>query len=61
VVDRIAEGKLKEYYATFCLLEQAFIKEPKLTVGQTLKNGIEVRRFVRYRLGEESATKAADE
>ncbi len=58
VVDKIAEGKLKEYYSTFCLLEQAFIKDPKLTVGQLLKQGVAVRRFVRYRLGEESRTAA---
>ncbi len=61
VVDKIAEGKLKEYYSTFCLLEQAFIKDPKLTVGQLLKQGVAVRRFVRYRLGEESAAKATAE
>jgi elongation factor Ts len=61
VVEKIAEGKLKEYYQTFCLLEQPFIKEPKITVGQlvqeriaVLKENIVVRRFVRYRLGEES-------
>jgi elongation factor Ts len=68
VVDKIAEGKLKEYYSTFCLLEQPFIKDPKLTVGQLvqekiaiIKENIVVRRFVRYRLGEESGTKAAAE
>jgi elongation factor Ts len=60
VQDKIAEGKLKEYYATFCLYEQPFVKEPKLTVGQlvqekiaVIKENIVVRRFVRYRLGEE--------
>ena len=42
VVDKIAEGKVKEYYGTFCLLEQPFIKDPKLTVGQMLKHGVEV-------------------
>jgi elongation factor Ts len=68
VVDKIAEGKLKEYYATFCLLEQPFIKDPKLTVGQLvqekiaiIKENIVVRRFTRYRLGEESGPKAAAE
>ncbi len=59
VVEKIAEGKMKEYYATFCLLEQAFIRDPKLTVGQLLKQGVAIRRFVRYRLGEESGTKPA--
>jgi elongation factor Ts len=68
VVDRIAEGKVKEYYATFCLLEQTFVKDPKLTVGQlvqekiaVIKENIVIRRFARYRLGEESGTKAATE
>jgi elongation factor Ts len=69
VVEKIAEGKLKEYYQTFCLLEQPFIKEPKMTVGQlvqekiaVLKENIVVRRFARFRLGEEAASKpGADE
>ena len=59
VVDRIAEGKLKEYYQNFCLLEQPFIKDPKLTVGQLItekiaiiKENIVVRRFARFRIGE---------
>ena len=60
VVDKIAEGKVKEYYGTFCLLEQPFIKDPKLSVGQMLKNGVEVKRFVRYRLGEESGKADAE-
>jgi elongation factor Ts len=62
VVEKIAEGKLKEYYQTFCLLEQPFVKDPKLTVGQlvqekiaVIKENIVVRRFARFRLGEERA------
>jgi elongation factor Ts len=60
VVDKIAEGKLKDYYATFCLLEQPFVREPKLTVGQLIqekiaiiKENIVVRRFARFKVGEE--------
>src|SRR5262245_29430819 len=60
VQDKIAEGKLKEYYQTFCLLEQPFVREPKLTVGQliqekiaVIKENIVVRRFARFKLGEE--------
>ncbi len=60
VVEKIAESKMKDYYATFCLLEQPFIKDPKLSVGQILKKGVEVRRFVRYRLGEESGKTDAE-
>jgi elongation factor Ts len=71
VVDKIAEGKLKDYYATFCLLEQPFVRDPKVTVGQLvqekiaiIKENIVVRRFARFKVGEEllSASKpAADE
>jgi elongation factor Ts len=60
VQDKIAEGKLKEFYATFCLLEQPFVRDPKLTVGQLvqekialIKENIVIRRFARFKLGEE--------
>ncbi len=55
VVDKIAEGKLKEYFATFCLLEQPYIREPKITLGQHVKGKASVRRFARLRLGEDAA------
>jgi len=65
VQERIAEGKLKQYYASFCLLEQPFVKDANLTVGQLvqekialMKENIVVRRFARFRVGEELATKA---
>jgi elongation factor Ts len=65
VVDKIAEGKVKEYYSTFCLLEQPFVKDPKLTVGQLIqekialiKENIVVRRFARFRVGEEIAARS---
>lgn len=67
VVERIAEGKVKEYYATFCLLEQPFVKDPKLTVGQLIqekialiKENIVVRRFARFRVGEEIASRPGE-
>jgi elongation factor Ts len=62
VVEKIAEGKLKEYYQSFVLLEQPFVKDPKLTVGQliqekiaVIKENIVVRRFARFRVGEVSS------
>jgi elongation factor Ts len=67
VLEKIAEGKLKDFYATFCLLEQPFVKEPKQTVGQmvtekiaVIKENIVVRRFARFRLGEEAEGTAAE-
>lgn len=60
VAEKIAEGKLKEFYETFCLLEQPYVRDAKLTVGQLIqekialiKENIVVRRFARYKVGEE--------
>jgi elongation factor Ts len=59
VMDKIVEGKLEKFYSEVCLLEQAFVKDPDVTV-QDLLNGligklgekIEIRRFTRYQVGE---------
>jgi elongation factor Ts len=62
VQDKIAEGKLKQYYSDFVLLEQPFVKETAKTVGQLvqeriaiIKENIVIRRFARFKVGEESA------
>ncbi len=59
VIERIVDGKLKNFYAEACLLEQPFIKEPKLTINNVVKQAIaklgeniQVRRFVRYQIGD---------
>jgi elongation factor Ts len=59
VIEKIVEGKMERFFSEVCLLEQAFIKDPdhKVTdivndVVARLKEKIEVRRFVRYHLGE---------
>jgi elongation factor Ts len=68
VAERIAEGKLKDYYATFCLLEQPFVRDGKLTIGQLvqekialIKENILVRRFARFKVGEALASEPAAE
>jgi len=65
VQDKIAEGKLKQYYTDFVLLEQPFVKETGKTVGQLvqekialIKENIVVRRFARFKVGEESGAAA---
>jgi elongation factor Ts len=57
--DKIVDGKLEKFFAEQALLEQPFVKNPDVTVGQLItevsgKTGekIEVRRFTRYALGE---------
>jgi elongation factor Ts len=59
VVEKIVEGKMERFFSEVCLLEQSFIKDPDHKVADIvndvvarLKEKIEVRRFVRYHLGE---------
>ena len=58
--DRIVDGKVDKFYQENALLEQPYVKNPDLTVGQMItevsaKTGekIEVRRFARFALGEQ--------
>ena len=60
IADKIVDGKLNKFYGEVCLLEQAFIKDDKIIVGDLVKQmssktgeNIVVRRFVRFRLGAE--------
>lgn len=59
VLDKIVEGRMSKYYSETCLLEQPFVKDPSITVRdhiaahiQKIGENIQVRRFVRYKLGE---------
>jgi elongation factor Ts len=59
MVPQIVDGMLKKYFAERCLLEQPFIKNPDISVGEYVKEGIAklgenivVRRFSRMALGE---------
>ncbi len=58
IIDKIIEGKLEKYYTEICLLNQPYIKNDKLTVGDMLKDliakmgeNIKIRRFVRFEVG----------
>jgi elongation factor Ts len=59
VVDKIVEGRLEKFFAEQCLMEQAYIKNPDITVKDLIYDiiakvgeNITVRRFTRYQLGE---------
>jgi elongation factor Ts len=59
VVEKIVAGKMEKYFSEFVLLEQPFVKNPDQTVGQLIAErvgkigeNIQVRRFVRFKLGE---------
>lgn len=57
--DKIVEGKLDKFFQESTLLEQAFVKDPDITVGDLVTQAsartgenIVVRRFARFALGE---------
>jgi elongation factor Ts len=59
MIENIAEGMLKKYFAERCLLDQPFVKNPDQIVGSYIKEhiaklgeNIVVRRFSRMALGE---------
>ncbi len=58
VLDKIVDGMMEKWYSEVCLIDQPFVKEPKLTVGDHLTaliakvgENMKIRRFVRYELG----------
>ena len=56
IVDKIAEGKMKTWFAESVLLEQPFVKDDSKTVGDLLKSaGLKLVGYVRYKVGEISA------
>ncbi|HEX9749293.1 MAG TPA: translation elongation factor Ts [Methylomirabilota bacterium] len=59
VIDKIVEGRVAKFLGEISLLEQRFVKDPDLTVGEVLARQIAklgenmtVRRFVRFQMGE---------
>jgi elongation factor Ts len=68
VTEKIVEGKVEKFYSTVCLMDQAFIKNPDITVRDLLNSKIAelgenmvIRRFTRYMVGEEAEQPAAAE
>jgi elongation factor Ts len=59
IVDKIAEGKLNKFIKDSCLLNQPYVRDPEITVGDLLNDliakigeNINIKRFVRFQLGE---------
>jgi len=59
VVEKMLDGKLNKFFQEVCLMEQPFVKDPDRSVEQlrtdlvgVIGENVEVRRFVRYQLGE---------
>jgi len=59
IVDKIVEGQVQKFYKDSCLMSQAYVKNPQITIEDYTKEvigkmgeNIRIRRFVRYQLGE---------
>jgi elongation factor Ts len=59
IIDKMVEGRIEKFYTEKCLLDQAFIKDPDMTIDQLLKEkiahigeNISIRRFARFERGE---------
>lgn len=59
MIDKIAEGKLQKFFSENCLLSQAYVKNPEITVADLLNEmiakigeNISIKRFVRFQVGE---------
>jgi elongation factor Ts len=54
IVDKMVEGRLKNFYAERVLLEQPFVKESSISVGNYAQSkGMKVKKFVHWELGKE--------
>ncbi len=67
IIEKIIEDRLGKFRAEICLLEQPFVKDQNVTIGELLKQliaktgeNIRIRRFVRFKMGEGLEKKADD-
>ncbi|MBQ3493198.1 MAG: elongation factor Ts [Clostridia bacterium] len=67
IVDRMVEGRVKKYYDEFCLLNQAFVKDPSMTIEKLVKSygdkmgkTLSIKRFTRFEMGEGLEKKSND-
>ena len=59
IIEKIAQGKVEKFYKEVVLMEQAFVKDDKKSIGDVITDAvakigenIQVRRFARFVLGE---------
>ncbi|NMC20484.1 MAG: translation elongation factor Ts [Thermogutta sp.] len=54
IIPKIVEGRMKDFYAQNCLVDQPFVKEPGKSVGQFAgEHGMKLVRFVYWEVGKE--------
>lgn len=59
IADKIVEGKLQKYFKENCLMDQAYVRNPEITIADLLNEmiakigeNISIKRFARFKIGE---------
>jgi elongation factor Ts len=59
IADKIVDGKLQKYFKENCLLNQAYVRDPDMTIEDLINDmiakigeNISIKRFARFRIGE---------
>ena len=59
MIDKIVDGKIEKFYKDVCLMSQQYVKDPQKTITDVLKEviaktgeNIQIKRFVRFQIGE---------
>ena len=59
VVEKIVEGKMNKFLKENCLMQQAYVRDPDITIADLLNEliakigeNISIKRFVRFQIGE---------
>jgi elongation factor Ts len=59
MLDKIVDGKMSKFFKDNCLMDQAYVKNPEISVGDYLNQliakigeNITIKRFVRFQMGE---------
>ncbi len=62
IVDKIVDGRIQKFFQEVCLVEQAYIRDDKLTIkallkeqGKAMGDELAIKRFTRLQLGEDNA------
>ncbi|MBN1911311.1 MAG: translation elongation factor Ts [Pirellulales bacterium] len=54
IIEKMVEGRLRNFYAEQCLTEQPFVKDDKQTVGKVAKGaGMTLKQYIHWELGKE--------
>lgn len=67
VIEKMLQGRLNKFLKENCLLGQPYVRDPDITLGEYVKRmiaelgeNIQVRRYVRYELGEGLEKRSTD-